>query len=221
MNADKNIGKTFGIYTILGLRPERNNDGHLLYVCECNICHTNLIRRLVDVKRRNKECKHTNVHWQNVRIGRAFINMVNRCYNPQCKDYKWYGEKGVCICDEWLNNPRIFEEWSLNNGYANNLTIDRIDENLNYCPENCRWIPMEDNSRRAGKVTWITVGDKTLTGRQWAEKFNLGVNTINTSIRNHGLNKTKELIEAMLKEPPSTKRRKSHQTWFDVYGIQI
>lgn len=221
MNEAKNIGKTFGIYTILGLHPEKDKDGHWLYVCECNICHTNLVRRLVDIKRRNKECKHTNFHWQKVRIGRAFFNMMNRCYNPQCKDYRWYGEKGVRICDEWLNNPKTFEEWSLNNGYTDSLTIDRIDENLNYCPENCRWIPMEDNSRRAGKVTWITIGDKTLTGRQWAEKFNLGVNTINTSIRNHGLDKTKELIEAMLKEPPSTKHRKSHQTWFDVYGIQI
>ena len=79
---------------------------------------------------------------------------------------------------------------------------------------------MQENARRAGSVSWITIEGITLTGRQWSEKLQLGVNMINMAIRKYGLDKTKELIIAMLQEPPSTKQRKSNQTWFSVYGIQ-
>ena len=115
----------------------------------------------------------------------------------------------------------MFEIWALNNGYNDSLTVDRIDSDKDYCPENCQWITMEENSRKAGNVNWITVGEYTLTGRQWADKFGLGKNRINTLIREFGIEKTKELIAAMLISPPSTKERKSNQSWFEIYGIQI
>ena len=81
-------------------------------------------------------------------------------------------------------------------------------------------LELEENSRKAGLVTWIELNGKNMTGRQWADYFNIGTNVINTAIRKHGLNKAKELILAMLKDPPSTKQRKANQTWFSVYGIQ-
>lgn len=176
-----------------------------------------------------KTCKHktlgdvyinTNIVWENKRIGNIFRGMKARCYDLNDKNFKWYGAKGIVICDEWLKNPISFEEWSLENGYADNLTIDRIKEEKNYCPENCRWITLEDNSRRAGNVNWITVNGETLTGRQWAEKFNLSNHIINDYIRNYGLERTILLIQKMIDSPPSTKQRKSHQTWFNVYGLE-
>ena len=176
-----------------------------------------------------KVCKHktlgdvyinTNIVWKNKRIGNIFRGMKARCYDLNDKNFKWYGAKGIVICDEWLKNPISFEEWSLENGYADNLTIDRIKEEKNYCPENCRWITLEDNSRRAGNVNWITVNGETLTGRQWAEKFNLSNHTINDYIRNYGLERTILLIQKMIDSPPSIKQRKSHQTWFNVYGLE-
>lgn len=168
MIKDKNIGETFGIYTILDVCDKRATDGHLLYKCQCNFCKNIFIRRLFDAKR-TTQCKHIEIHWCNRRIGDIFNLMILRCYNSNNKDYRWYGGKGIKVCDEWRNNPLIFEEWALKNGYDDTLTIDRIDSDKDYCPYNCQWISLVENCRKAGIVTWISVGGKTLTGRQWAD----------------------------------------------------
>lgn len=159
--------------------------------------------------------------WTNQRIARIFRGMTARCYNAKDKDYRWYGAKGVVIDKEWLSNPGSFEKWALANGYQDHLTIDRIEPSKGYAPDNCRWTSLEENSRRAGKVNWITVNSITLTGRQWANKLGLGVLAINKYIQTYGVTKTKELISAMLNDPIASKHRKPKQTWFAVYGIQI
>lgn len=220
MIKDENIGKIIGIYTILDVCSQRCKDGHLLYQCQCNICNKVFTKKLFDIKYATC-CRHMNIHWTNKRIGKIFKHMVMRCYNANYKDYRWYGAKGIKICDEWLNNPNQFENWAIKNGYEDHLTIDRIDANKDYSPDNCQWIPLKDNSRKAGKVTWITIEDETLTGRQWADKLQIGINAINRLVRQYGIDKTKELIRAMLKEPLSTKHRKSNQSLFSVYGIEI
>jgi DNA-binding transcriptional regulator YiaG len=80
--------------------------------------------------------------------------MKSRCYNPNDQHYKWYGGKGVTICDEWLseNGVQSFIEWALNNGYEENLSIDRIDSNKPYEPQNCRWITQALNSSLAHRT---------------------------------------------------------------------
>lgn len=90
------------------------------------------------------------------RLYRIFYKMHERCYRPQNDNYKWYGGTGVIICDEWKNNFVAFKDWSLQNGYAENLTIDRIDPWGNYEPDNCRWITIQEqqkNKRKRGTVT--------------------------------------------------------------------
>ena len=158
---------------------------------------------------------------ENKRIEKIFKNMQQRCYNANNKDYKWYGGRGIGIYQEWRDNPKLFEEWAINNGYNDTLTIDRIDEDKDYCPDNCQWISRAENSRKAGRVNWITVGGDTLTGKQWSAKLGIGPNIINTAIRDFGEEKTKELIQAMLCISPGEKSRKSNQSWFSVYGIQV
>lgn len=226
------IGETHGVYTIVDMLNEKDEYGHWIYVGECNECGYKKYSHYGGFAGKDKKvtsCKHltlgTNKNipttkWKNRRIAKIFRGIKQRCYNKNEKSYRWYGAKGIKICDEWLNNPKLFEEWSLQNGYKDNLTIDRIDECKNYSPDNCRWIALDENSRRAGKVNWIAIDDERLTGRQWSLKLGLGLLTIDKYIRQYGLNKTKELIQSMLKELPSTKHRKSHQTWFSVYGIQ-
>lgn len=72
--------------------------------------------------------------------------LKQRCLNPNSHDYKWYGAKGITVCEEWLDYP-AFRVWALNNGYRKGLTIERLNVYGNYCPENCTWIPLKDQMK--------------------------------------------------------------------------
>lgn len=74
-------------------------------------------------------------------------NMLSRCYNPHDKRYSEYGGRGIKVCDEWKNSFEAFRDWALANGYTDDLTIDRMDTNGDYCPTNCRFITRAENNR--------------------------------------------------------------------------
>lgn len=82
------------------------------------------------------------------RLYRIWSQMKQRCYNKKDDAYQYYGGKGVCVCDEWREDFQKFEQWANNNGYSDDLTIDRINSNKNYEPSNCRWISQSENSAR-------------------------------------------------------------------------
>jgi hypothetical protein len=124
------------------------------------------------------------------RLNRIYIAMKQRCYNPKYDHYKFYGERGIKICDEWLNPEIIhlgcrgritkgyfeFKKWAINNGYSDNLTIDRIDVNGNYEPSNCRWITIKEQCNNTRRNRLFTYKGKTQTLTQWSEElgFNYG-----------------------------------------------
>lgn len=83
------------------------------------------------------------------RLYQIWSGIKQRCNNPNCNRYQYYGAKGIKMCEEWSQSYKTFAAWSYSNGYADNLTIDRIDSDKDYCPQNCRWIPAGLNSSLA------------------------------------------------------------------------
>ena len=104
------------------------------------------------------------------RIGSIYHNMKTRCNNPNYDKYQYYGGKGISICDEWERSYDAFEEWAINNGYADGLTLDRIDPNGNYCPENCRWLSRKGQANNRSSNHFLTYDGKTLTIQQWSDE---------------------------------------------------
>jgi len=101
--------------------------------------------------------------------------MKSRCNNPKNQAYARYGGRGIRVCDEWSRfNAFVF--WALNNGYSDNLTIERIDHDGNYCPDNCTWIPMSEqalNTAHTFNNRYLTVGDETKTIEEWANEIGI------------------------------------------------
>lgn len=185
------IGPNFGLYEILYECPTRAKDGHRLYHVRCSQCGWESDVLLSQVRKARTCChrgvdgkyKHYQTRWRNKRIGDIFNGMKARCYNRFCKSYPKYGGKGIQISEEWLDNPNLFEEWSLHNGYSDGLTIDRIDSTSDYSAENCRWVSALSNSRYKSTTNTYEVDGEAHTGREWSSICQLGPNTINTIAR--------------------------------------
>ena len=95
--------------------------------------------------------------------------MKERCYRPKHLRFGKYGGRGISICDEWRNSFEVFEKWAINNGYNESLTIERIDVNGNYEPNNCRWATnkeQQNNKQNNRRITW---NDETKTLAEWSE----------------------------------------------------
>lgn len=89
---------------------------------------------------------------RNTRLYRIWICMKNRCYRKNHDAYKHYGGRGIKVCDEWLHSFKAFNDWAMANGYRDDLSIDRIDTNKGYSPDNCRWATMaEQNKNKRAK----------------------------------------------------------------------
>ena len=85
------------------------------------------------------------------RLSHILASMKQRCYNPKDPKYKRYGKRGITIYQTWLTTPEIFKKWALANGYVVGLTIDRINNDGNYCPDNCQWLTRTENASKGSK----------------------------------------------------------------------
>ncbi|MBO7171268.1 MAG: hypothetical protein J6W28_08845, partial [Clostridia bacterium] len=103
------------------------------------------------------------------RLHHIWHGIKQRCLNPKSYIYKNYGGRGITVCDEWRDSFEVFYGWAMANGYADDLTIDRIDVNGNYEPLNCRWATSKEqgNNRRTNHL--LTYKGQTRTTQEWAD----------------------------------------------------
>ena len=117
------------------------------------------------------------------RLYGIWLQIKNRCFNSNTGRYKDYGGRGITMCDEWKDNFQTFYDWSMSHGYSDDLTIDRIDNNGNYEPSNCRWVTVKEQNRNKRNVKFITYGGKTQTIPEWTKELHLGKETIRERLK--------------------------------------
>ena len=109
----------------------------------------------------------------NTRLYRIWLGIKGRCYNKNKDTYKFYGGRGIKVCNEWLLKYNNFKDWAISKGYEDNLTLDRIDVNGNYCPENCRWITRKDQSNNTRRNFLLKFNGIQYTLQQFCDKYNI------------------------------------------------
>jgi len=141
---------------------------HIIWLCRCdcgNLCKTessNLKRGYVKScgcwkRDQAKKCGENNFHYKHgdahpkTRLYGIWAGMIGRCYYPKNDSYRYYGKRGIQVCLEWKNDYSSFKKWALSNGYQNNLTIDRINNNGHYEPSNCQWLTRAENARKGNR----------------------------------------------------------------------
>ena len=117
------------------------------------------------------------------RLNIIYWNMVRRCYDSTNHHYPNYGARGIKVCDEWLNDYRAFKDWALKNGYADNLTIDRKNNDRDYCPENCRWSTLKEQASNRRSNRLITYKGQTKILKDWCDELGLKYGTVHKRLR--------------------------------------
>lgn len=157
------MGKRFGKLTVIE-KTHIDNCRELCWICLCDCGQTTKPIRSTDLRRgctkscgcfrkenqRKKVLKHGLEH---TRIYRIWSGMRSRCYSPANRMYRCYGGRGITICDEWKDDITAFHKWAMANGYRDDLTIDRINNDGNYEPSNCRWATYSQQNKNRRKFT--------------------------------------------------------------------
>ena len=157
-------GMKYGRLTVVEFDRLQNHKTYWKCVCDCgltviatgnnlrsgNTKSCGCLRRESTAALGKENTTHGESHNKRTRLYTIWCGMRQRCSNPNRDAYELYGGKGVKLCDEW-NDYNTFKMWAVSNGYADNLSIDRIESSGDYCSENCRWITRSENTARANK----------------------------------------------------------------------
>lgn len=122
-----------------------------------------------------------------LRLYRIWFDMKRRCYQKQNKRWDKYGGRGIKVCPEWVNDFQAFFDWSMAHGYADCLTIDRINMDGDYSPDNCRWADKFQQANNRSNNHYITYRGKTKTMMEWSKEIGMSYTTLRRRI-NSGWN---------------------------------
>ena len=168
-------GQTFGRLTAL-YRVGKNKQNNAVWHCKCQCGNETDVSLPALQNGKSLSCgclkkeklieRNTKHGLTKTRIYKEWKAIKDRCYRPTHEYYEYYGGKGIQVCEEWKNNFDNFYGWAINNGYQDDLTIDRKDNTKNYCPENCRWVTSKEqaNNRTNNVVVnyngmWLSVNE--------------------------------------------------------------
>lgn len=119
----------------------------------------------------------------NSRLYTIWKNIKGRCFYEGHDDYAYYGGRGITICSEWKDNFECFYKWAMTHGYTDDLTIERVDVNLGYNPNNCKWIPRSEQSNNTRRNIIVTMNGETHTLKQWSSILGLKYGTIASRVK--------------------------------------
>lgn len=188
-------GQKFGMLTVL--RYVGSNDKNLaLWECCCD-CGATVIAigarlRSGHTKSCGDRSKHAYKHGgYGERLYGIYRGIKNRIYNPNCSGYKDYGGRGIKMCAEWKNDYAVFRDWAYVSGYKeevlpngiNKWTIERIDVNGNYEPDNCTWITTQEQQFNKRDNVILTYNGETMTATEWAQKLRISPHIIWTRLK--------------------------------------
>ena len=183
--------------------------GKSMWYCECDcgektvVVGTNLVRGLT----RSCGClskdltseRFTKHRLSALRIYKIWSDMKKRCTNKSHRSYKDYGGRGIKVCEEWMHYPQRFYEWSICNGYEDTLSIDRIDVDGDYCPENCRWADRVTQANNCRSNHYLTYNGETKTIAEWARELGIISDVIRARLSKLGWSVERTLSTPLLK----------------------
>lgn len=189
-------GERFGRLTVI--KESVRQYGHRYILCQCDCGNQKSINLNSLVKGLSTSCgcyrkeyisKKNTTHGLTERghierLYNIWSNMKCRCNNPNDKGYVNYGGRGIKICSEWENDYVAFRTWALANGYSSDLTIDRIDNNKGYSPDNCRWVTMKVQSNNTRVNRKVTYRGETHTLSEWQDITGISDDKIGRRLKN-------------------------------------
>lgn len=177
-------GKTFGKLFVVERDPDKKSRPYWLCKCECGTIVSVKGSSLSGGLTNSCGClRHTTIHGDSVggkrtRLQRIYHTMISRCTNINSTGYNNYGGRGISVCHQWLNSYMDFKQWALANGYVDNLSIDRIDTNGDYEPNNCRWSTKAEQNNNKRNHILITLNGRTQNAKQWADELGVCYSTV-------------------------------------------
>ena len=166
---------------------KENNRKRLFVDSKCNSCGYEFSIRYDTLKGlRGNNCPKCNIkangenrrkQWRNTKLYRVYHGIQQRCHNKNNRAYKYYGARGIKMCDEWRNDFEAFYNWANNHGYKPNLQIDRIDTNKDYEPDNCQWIDSSTNNYNKRNNILVLYKDEWRTIQYISDKEHISWST--------------------------------------------